>query len=74
MHSYCVIIKKKVNCLGNSYLNGNNAIYHKLQLWPLTEDWNSGIHYDSFYRLKICSRISFLSQAFELLSVDRLQG
>ena len=40
----------------------------------LTEDWNSGIHFDSFNRLKISSRISFLAQAFELLSVDRLQG
>ena len=40
----------------------------------LTEDWNSGIHYDSFNRLKISYRISFLAQAFELLSVDRLLG
>ena len=29
---------------------------------------------DSFIRLKISSRICFLAQAFELLSVDRLQG
>ena len=32
------------------------------------------IYYDSFNRLKISSRICFLAQAFELLSVDRLQG
>ena len=31
-------------------------------------------HMYSFNRLKISSRISFLAQAFELLSVDRLQG
>ena len=40
----------------------------------LTEDGNSGINYASFIRLNISSRISFLAQVFELLSVDRLQG
>ena len=39
----------------------------------LNEYWNySGIHYASFIRLKISSRISFLAQAFELLILEEI--